>query len=56
MGGLQAHLDCPVRATRARGMAVGQSLMNTLHPLAKHRLEFKLEESEDVAEILQLAR
>ncbi len=58
MAGVQAHIGSPLDSLRQIGMAVGESLMNRLHPslLDKHKLKFDYQPSPEVQALLQLTR
>lgn len=58
MTGIQVHIQSPLPEVRHVGMAVGQTLMNLLHPTTKesNRLKFDYEPSPDTASIERLAR
>lgn len=56
MAGIQAHIDSPVVMVRQVGMAVGEHLMNWLHPGTAQPLAFEYELSSEVEELRKLAR
>ena len=57
MSGIQAHISSSLEGVRQVGMAVGEILMNRLHPLPnEHKLKFDYQPNLEVMDILQLAR
>ncbi len=58
MSGIQVHVESPQPEVRHVGMAVGQILMNLLHPSTKEKdqLKFDYASSPDVNSIEKLAR